>query len=81
MSVGKKEMMACMKPRISEGMETADYAIPPADGARLAWLYQHGEVVERRDSDAAVQVKVRLLPADRVGAMRFFVTVPSTPSM
>jgi GTP-binding protein HflX len=46
-------------------MELADYDIAPQDGARLAWLYQHGEVVDRHDEDAAVHVTVRLLPADR----------------
>ncbi len=51
--------------RIAAGMEMADYAIPPADGARLAWLYQHGEVVRRQDEDSAIRVTVRLLPADR----------------
>jgi GTPase len=51
--------------RIAAGMELADYDIPTQDGARLAWLYQHGEVVGRHDADAAVHVKVRLLPSDR----------------
>jgi GTP-binding protein HflX len=51
--------------RIAGGMEEADYAIAHADGARLAWLYQHGEVLDREDADQAVRVKVRLLPADR----------------
>ncbi|HXA25094.1 MAG TPA: GTPase HflX, partial [Acetobacteraceae bacterium] len=51
--------------RIAGGMELADYDIAPQDGARLAWLYQHGEVVDRHDEDAGVHVKVRLLPADR----------------
>jgi GTPase len=51
--------------KMSEGLETANYQIPPADGARLAWLYQHGEVVAREDEDDAVHVTVRLLPADR----------------
>ena len=51
--------------RIAAHMEVADYDIPPQDGARLAWLYQHGEVVDRHDADAAVHVTVRLLPADR----------------
>jgi len=62
---GLSVLKAAIDVRIAEGMETADYAIPSADGARLAWLYQHGEVVDRQDDDAAVHVKVRLLPADR----------------
>jgi len=51
--------------RIAAGMEEADYDIPPEDGARLAWLYEHGEVVDRIDAETAVHVRVRLLPADR----------------
>jgi GTP-binding protein HflX len=62
---GLAALMAAIDARISAGMELADYAIAPQDGARLAWLYQHGEVVERADDEAVVHVKVRLLPADR----------------
>jgi GTP-binding protein HflX len=51
--------------RIAEGMDVADYAIPPEDGARLAWLYAHGEVIARADEDASISLRVRLLPADR----------------
>jgi GTP-binding protein HflX len=62
---GLVALKAAMDARIAAGMELADYDIPPQDGARLAWLYQHGEVVERHDADASVHVTVRLLPADR----------------
>ena len=62
---GLPALLAAIDARIAAGMELACYDIPPADGARLAWLYQHGEVVERTDQDAAIHVKVRLLPADR----------------
>ena len=51
--------------RISAGMEQAEYDIGHQDGARLAWLYAHGEVIEREDGEDAVHVTVRLLPADR----------------
>jgi GTP-binding protein HflX len=51
--------------RIAADMETADYALPPADGARLAWLYEHGEVLARADTDDTIRLTVRLLPADR----------------
>ncbi len=62
---GLAELKAAIDHRIAAHMEVADYDIPPQDGARLAWLYQHGEVVDRHDADAAVHVTVRLLPADR----------------
>ena len=51
--------------QIASGMETATYDIEPSDGARLAWLYEHGEVMDRRDESETVHVTVRLLPADR----------------
>ena len=62
---GLETLKAAIDLRIAQGMEVADYDIPPQDGARMAWLYQHGEVVERSDDEAAVHMKVRLLPADR----------------
>jgi GTP-binding protein HflX len=62
---GLDALKATIDIRIAEGMELADYDIPPQDGARMAWLYQHGEVVERHDGDTAVHMKVRLLSADR----------------
>ncbi len=62
---GLPALKAAIDARIAAGMELADYDIPPQEGARLAWLYQHGEVVERHDADAGVHVTVRLLPADR----------------
>jgi GTPase len=62
---GLSALKSAIDARIAAGMETADYAIPPQDGARLAWLYQHGEVVGRQDDEDAVHVTVRLLPADR----------------
>jgi len=34
--------------------------VPHHDGATLAWLYQVGEIVERRDDEAAVWLVVRL---------------------
>jgi GTP-binding protein HflX len=62
---GLDALKAAIDIRIAEGMELADYDIPPQDGARMAWLYQHGEVVERHDGDTTVHMKVRLLSADR----------------
>jgi len=62
---GIAALQAAIDARIAAGMELADYALPPADGARLAWLYAHGEVIGRRDEADAIRLTVRLLPADR----------------
>jgi GTPase len=62
---GLPMLKSAIDARIALGMEVADYQIAADDGARLAWLYQHGEVVDRHDADTAVHVTVRLLPADR----------------
>jgi GTPase len=62
---GLPALLAAIDLRIAAGMELADYDILPEDGARLAWLYEHGEIIARHDEDAGIHVKVRLLPSDR----------------
>ena len=62
---GLEALRQAIDARIAAGMELAEYEIPPGDGARLAWLYSHGEVVGRKDGENAIHLAVRLLPADR----------------
>jgi GTP-binding protein HflX len=62
---GLPALQAMIDRRIAEGMDVAEYDIPSGDGARLAWLYDHGEVIGREDGEEGVHVTVRLLPADR----------------
>jgi GTP-binding protein HflX len=62
---GLPALLAAIDARIGSAMQAVDYDLPAEDGARLAWLYQHGEVVARQDADETVHVRVRLLPADR----------------
>jgi len=38
--------------------------VPMDDGAGLAWLYAHGEVVRRVDDEDAAHLAVRLSAAD-----------------
>jgi GTPase len=38
--------------------------VPVSDGASLAWLYRHGEVVSRHDDEREAHVAVRLSAAD-----------------
>ena len=63
---GLPELRAAIDARVTAGMELVDYDIPAADGARLAWLYRHGEVVSREEREGGgIAVTVRLSPADR----------------
>ena len=62
---GLDALQAEIDARISAGMEVMEYHLPSSDGAGLAWLYEHGEVLSRDDGEDGMRVQVRLLPADR----------------
>ncbi|KAA2215193.1 GTPase HflX [Teichococcus oryzae] len=62
---GLDPLRAALDARLAAGMETVEYALAVEDGARMAWLYQHGEVLSREDTDAGILLTVRLAPADR----------------
>lgn len=62
---GLPALRAAIDARLSAQLVVIDVALPPSDGAAIAWLHAHGEVLERQDSDDAVRLKVRLSPMDR----------------
>ena len=65
---GCENFLYVLAERLAEGFEILDIKIDHADGRRLAWLYQNGEVIDREDTDAEISVKVRLSP---IHAARF----------
>lgn len=50
---------------LGQSMEEKDYHLFSADGEKLAWLYQHGEVIKREDNEQDIFVKVRLMAHER----------------
>ncbi len=62
---GRAALERAVDSRVTTGMQEVEYALGAGEGARLSWLYDHGEVVSRTDDDDRVHVWVRLLPADR----------------
>jgi len=62
---GLAALKAAIEARLAASMEETDYALKPEDGAGLAWLYRHGEVIARADAADAIHVRVRLSPAER----------------
>jgi GTP-binding protein HflX len=62
---GLDTLRAALDRRLAAGMETAEYRLAPSDGAGIAWLYEHGEVIGRDDAEEAIRLTVRLSPAAR----------------
>lgn len=66
---GCEVLLAAIDARLAAAAHTVEVALPPEDGATLAWLYRNGEVVERRDGeDGTIFLTVRL---DADNAARF----------
>ncbi len=57
-------LLAEIDRRIAAERAVSRFKVPHASGAALAWLYSHGEVIERRDDEEYAYLAVRLDPAD-----------------
>jgi GTP-binding protein HflX len=55
--------------RLEAGARAVRLDVPLADGKTLAWIYEHGEVLGRRDDGDAAHLSVRLSDAD-LGRLR-----------
>jgi len=62
---GLPQLLEQIDARLAAALELLVVDVPAADGARQAWLYRHGEVVDREDGEEYVKLTVRLSPADR----------------
>lgn len=62
---GLDRLKSTIDGRLTQSMEQACYRVGVQDGAALAWLYAHGEVVDRVDDKEVIRLTVRLLAADR----------------
>ncbi len=62
---GMPALLAGIEAGLLSGTETAHYRLQVTEGARIAWLYEHGEVIGRVDDEQHVDIQVRLLPSDR----------------
>ncbi len=61
---GLADLLALLDRTLSAERQVLSLDVPLADGAAIAWLYQHGEVVHRDDDDISAHMTVRLDPAD-----------------
>ncbi|WP_374382786.1 GTPase HflX [Dongia sp.] len=61
---GLDELLAAVDQRLSAQRQVAEYRLRHEDGAAMAWLYAHGEVMERTDGETCTEMTVRLAPED-----------------
>ncbi|MGG6496397.1 UNVERIFIED_CONTAM: GTPase HflX, partial [Bacteroidetes bacterium 56_B9] len=58
---GLPELLAAIEARLLGSRPVHELTLDPTDGAGLAWLYAHGEVLERReDEDGRLHLAVRV---------------------
>jgi GTP-binding protein HflX len=62
---GLPNLFAALDAKMTAAMKLAHARIDVTDGAALAWLYEHGEVLERLDRDDGIALDVRLFEQDR----------------
>jgi GTP-binding protein HflX len=65
---GCAALLQLLDTRLLDGIRPVPFEVALSDGAGIAWLYRHGEVVERRDDEAMAHLLVNLRAED---AQRF----------
>jgi GTP-binding protein HflX len=66
---GCEALLRLLARRLEDGARAVRLDVPLSDGKTLAWIYQHGEVLGRRDDADAAHLSVRLSDAD-LGRLR-----------
>ena len=61
---GAEQLLADIDRRLASQRKVGHFKVPHGEGAALAWLYSHGEVLTRRDDETFAYLDVRLDPAD-----------------
>lgn len=62
---GLPRLLAEIDARLAAALEIFELDVPVANGAKLAWLYRHGEVLSRVDDESCVKLMVRLSTVDK----------------
>ena len=61
---GVDMLRALIDKRLGDAREILEIDVVLSDGAAIAWLYEYGEVIDRRDEDRLAHMRVALDPAD-----------------
>lgn len=59
---GLENLLERITGTLSAAQENRVFTLRPEDGKALAWLYEHGRVIERSDDEKAIRICVTLTP-------------------
>jgi GTP-binding protein HflX len=62
---GCEALLQCIDRKLASTREIVKLSVDRSDGAAIAWLYAHGEVLTRADEGSETRLTVSLDPADR----------------
>ncbi|WP_371311776.1 GTPase HflX [Pseudovibrio flavus] len=62
---GVETLLNRIENQLAEKRDSVSMLLPPAEGAGLAWLYQHCEIMKREDTEEGVHLEVRVPVAHR----------------
>jgi GTPase len=69
---GTAALLAELDRRLGAQARVVELELDAADGARLAWLYRHGNVLARSESSGRIRLRVALMPAQQARLARQF---------
>lgn len=67
---GVAELLQLLDARLAASLAELEIAVPLTDGAKIAWLYRHGEVMVRKDDETYAHFRVRLEPKDAARVLK-----------
>jgi GTPase len=73
---GIERLLAAIEDRLARGRSLLELTLDAADGQGLHWLYEHAEVMRRRDEDGGLHLTVRVAPDQVERVKRRFASQP-----
>ena len=67
--------MAAIEDRLARGRSELELTLDASDGQGLHWLYEHAEVMSRRDEEDRLRLTVRVAP-DQIERLKRRFAIP-----
>ncbi|MGE0733272.1 MAG: GTPase HflX [Alphaproteobacteria bacterium] len=61
---GCDRLLGVLDDRLGSLRKIVELAVPHTEGAALAWLYRHGEIIDRQDGEFSSRLKLSINPID-----------------